>query len=581
MNITEALKILQAHRSVSGEVRFVLACSFTPLHLGTLLAAHLQLLDPERRVVMHTGIYGDLPGNLESIAKERADGAAVVFEWADFDLRLGLRDLGGWNPRDLPGMVAHAAARARQYTEILSRVSAGTTVAVCLPSLPLPPAFHTAGWQYGELPIALSRLVADFAHQLSGLSRVRIVAPQHVDRCSPLADRLDVKSYFRTGFPYGLAHASVLAQDLARLLKPPVPKKGLVTDLDGTVWQGILGEDGVEGVSWDLDHKSHIHGLYQQLLQSLAEAGVLIAVASKTDPSLVLAALRSKEMLLRSDRIFPIEAHWEPKSTSLGRILDAWNVGADSVVFVDDSPLELAEVKAVHPGVECLLFPAADDNAVYALLQTLRDLFGKDALSSEDTLRLDSIRRSVELREALPDGRDQQDLFLSQAEQELTVTVVKSSAERRAFELINKTNQFNLNGRRLSEAEWAAYLERPDTLTLLLGYRDRYGPLGQIAVLAGRIEGATLQVDTWVLSCRAFTRRIEYACLDFLFQQYRFAEIVLNYRATAKNHLVREMLADLGGAEPNGCVRLSARTFGDKRPPLSLRYLSDACHEHR
>ena len=576
MNITEALKVLHAQRSVGAEVHYVLACSFTPLHLGTLLSAHLQRRDAEHRVVVDTGIYGDLPGNVEAIGQQRVEGAAVVFEWADLDPRLGLRVLGGWHPRDLPDIVANAAARARQYADILRRVAARVPVAVCLPTLPLPPVSYTAGWQYAELPIALSDLVADFARELSGMPRLRIVAPQHVDERSPLAGRLDVRSYLRTGFPYGLAHASVLAEDLARLLKPPVPKKGLVTDLDGTVWQGILGEEGMTGVSWDLDHKSHIHGLYQQLLQSLAEAGVLIAVASKTDPSVITEALRSKDLLLQFDRLFPIEAHWEPKSVSVSRILDAWNIGADSVVFVDDSPLELAEVKAVHPGVECLLFPTDDENAVYALLQTLRDLFGKDAVSSEDTLRLDSIRRSAELRAALPEGHDQQDHFLSQAAQELTVTVVKSTAEPRALELINKTNQFNLNGRRLSEAEWAAYLERPDALALLLAYRDRYGPLGQIAVVAGRIEGSRFHVDSWVLSCRAFTRRIEYACLDFLFEHYHVAEIVLNYRETAKNHLVRALLTDLTGREPDGCVRLTSLTFGDKRPPLAITYHSDA-----
>src|SRR6185295_4898361 len=103
----------------------------------------------------------------------------------------------------------------------------------------------------------------------------------------PLATRLDVKSYVATGFPYRVVHASVLADLLARLLQPPVPKKGIITDLDNTLWLGILGEDGPGGVSWDLDHKSHMHGLYQQLLHSLAEAGTLIAAASKADPSVV------------------------------------------------------------------------------------------------------------------------------------------------------------------------------------------------------------------------------------------------------------------------------------------------------
>ena len=116
------------------------------------------------------------------------------------------------------------------------------------------------------------------------LPNVRIVNPQRLDALSPPAERLDVKAELMSGFPYRTAHASVVAELLAEPLKPVMPKKGLITDLDDTLWRGILGEVGAHGVTWDLDHYSHMHGLYQQLLNSLAEAGVLIGVASKNDP---------------------------------------------------------------------------------------------------------------------------------------------------------------------------------------------------------------------------------------------------------------------------------------------------------
>ena len=141
---------------------------------------------------------------------------------------------------------------------------------------------------------------------------------------------------------------------MARLLAPPAPRKGIVTDLDDTLWSGLAGEIGPEGVSWDLASHSQLHGLYQKLLAALAEEGVLIGVASKNDPAVVERTFEREDLLLRADRIFPVEAHWGAKSGSIERILRTWNISADSVVFVDDSAMELAEVAAAHPGMECL-----------------------------------------------------------------------------------------------------------------------------------------------------------------------------------------------------------------------------------
>src|SRR5437899_13061782 len=125
-----------------------------------------------------------------------------------------------------------------------------------------------------------------------------------------------------------------MAELLSRLVQNRTPKKGLITDLDDTLWKGLLGEVCPEEVSWDLDHRSHMHGLYQQLLQALSAAGVLIGVASKNDSSLVEKAFQREDLILSRDAIFPMEAHWGPKSESVARILKTWNVAADAVVFI-------------------------------------------------------------------------------------------------------------------------------------------------------------------------------------------------------------------------------------------------------
>ena len=149
-----------------------------------------------------------------------------------------------------------------------------------------------------------------------------------------------------------------------RLALPPLPKKGLITDLDETLWAGVLGDDGPEGISWDLDRKTQFHALYQQVLNTLGSSGVLIGVASKNDEALVRKALERPDLVVNPQHLFPIEAHWRPKVEGTDwRTLDAWNIAADSVVFIDDNPLELEQVKAEFPQMECLAFRMDDPHS--------------------------------------------------------------------------------------------------------------------------------------------------------------------------------------------------------------------------
>ena len=229
-----------------------------------------------------------------------------------------------------------------------------------------------------------------------------MVSSQRLDQISSHAERFDARSELNTGFPYSLSHADKLAELVAALVRSPLSKKGLITDLDNTLWNGILGEVNIEGISWDLDHHTQRHGLYQQVLASLADSGILIGVASKNDPTLVEEAFGKRQPFLARERIFPLVANWGPKSESVRKILEAWNVAPDSIVFIDDSALDLAEVKAAYPDIECLLFPRDDDKAAFDLLYKLRDKFGKMAISEEDVIRRESIRAYHEAVGAAP-----------------------------------------------------------------------------------------------------------------------------------------------------------------------------------
>jgi FkbH-like protein len=572
MKLIDALEILkQPDASGAPLLKVYLACGFTPLHLQTFMAAHLKSRLTQRRVEISTGLFGDLAGNIERLEPSGVHALAVVVEWGDLDPRLGIRRLGGWRPSDLPDIVASAERAAARLQNALLQAAHRVSTVVCLPTLSLPPLFWTPPARAASLELHLYQTIASLAAALADEPGVSIANAQLLSEVSAPSQRYDLKSDVLNGFPYSLSHASALAELLSNLIDRQPPKKGLITDLDDTLWAGILGEDGVEGISWSLERHTHMHGLYQQFIASLAGAGVLIGVASKNDSALVEEAFNRNDLLVSRTDMFPIEVHWSRKSESVKRILETWNVGADSVVFIDDSPMEVAEVKAAFPEVECIVFPKSDYLGILNLLKHLRGVFGKPSLTKDDALRMSSVRSSSEWRDSIHCADNSSDDLLRTAEASIVFSLTREGDDARAFELVNKTNQFNLNGKRISEPDWRMFLSDPRALVLSVSYKDKYGPLGTIAVIMGTAEGRKLLVSAWVMSCRAFSRRIEHQCINHLFESLGFDEIAFDYLATARNGPLQEFFTQLLGAPPKPGICLCREHFASCVPALYHR----------
>jgi FkbH-like protein len=574
MKLLEAMQIInEARRSGHPTRTFALACGFTPLAVETFLGAHLQRRSPGVTIDLHTGQFGDLAGNLDRAATRELEGAAVIVEWGDLDPRLGYRHAAAMaSPEVAADVAATVEGTLARLAPKIEALAARTPVALCLPTLPLPPIFITPGHHASAAELRLRGHVARFAEAAAGMRGVRVVSDQRLDAESPPGSRHDVASDIRTGFPYQRAHAERVAGLLAALLRPTAAKKGLISDLDNTFWQGILGEVGVQGVSWSLERGSQVHALYQQFLASLAASGVLVAIASKNDTALVEEAFRREDLLADCTRFFPVHANWGAKSESVRAILQAWNVGADSVVFVDDSPMEIAEVQARFPEVEGHLFTPEDPAAVVALIARLRDAFGKEVVREEDQLRAASLRAAATTAAAERESGTDVEGFLSGVDAVVRVEIGRDVSDARALELLNKTNQFNLNGRRVSEAQWRQRLDRDDAFLLTVSYQDKFGPLGKIAVATGRRDGETVHVDSWVMSCRAFARRIEDQTLRTFFSELGAEEVVLDFAPTERNGPLRDALAVYGiGGEQPGVRRLERARFERHCPTLYHR----------
>ena len=549
MTLNQALAIIKEQKRGGRARTHFLVCGCQPLHLATFLHAHLLERFPDSPVEILTGLYGNFPGNLAKAAESPAMAATVALEWSDLDPRLGLRSSGGWSSRCQSDILATCRQRFLQVERAMRELAARMPLAVGPPSLPLPPIGNTVCAQSSVVELELDQQLASFLLQLSGIPGIRILQPSHLRQLASGVSRLDAKMEFVAGFPYSISYASLLARSWVDVLYPQPAKKGLITDLDDTLWSGLVGEIGVDAISWDQEHHAQIHGLYQQMLGHLADSGVLLGVCSKNEAAVVQAALGRKDLFLNADAFFPVRVGWGPKSAAVAEIVHAWNIGEDMVVFVDDTPMELSEVQRAFPGMACLEFPKINPAGIWDFLNRLRDLFGKPFITEEDNLRMTSLRAAARMRETEPQPDSPE--FLRSLNGVVTLDYRKRAEDGRALELINKTNQFNLNGVRMSEREWRDCLEHRQSIVVVVSYQDKFGPLGRIATLVGTQLGKCLRVTHWVMSCRAFSRQLEYHVLDSLFRQSNAEEIEFAFQSTERNQPLQEFFRQIA-VEQNG-----------------------------
>lgn len=571
MKLLEAAEILGRPPASPPSLSASLAVGFEPLHLWTLLAAELAQATPAMELCPYAGTFDDLSGSISAAVAQRCDAIAVVIEWADLDPRLGLRRLGGWQQERVEDIVQEVDDRLEALAWKLQAAAEEVPVVVGLPSLPLPTLFMQRPSQSGPEEIALRSAVAGFARRVTEGGRVDVLSSQQLDLVSPAEQRRNITTELNAGFPFSVPHAAAFAEQLAGLLVPSIPKKGLITDLDGTLWAGVVGEDGPEALAWDLDSGGQRHGLYQQFLGSLVSAGVLVGVVSRNDPVLAARALARSDLAITADVLFPIRTGWGAKSELIAAVIDTWNVSADAVVFVDDSPLEIGEAVAVLPGVHGVRFPQ-DDAGLLPFLGELRALFGKRTATPEDRLRLTSSRHADAYRTAVAqaDAADRQDEFLSHVGATIDVAFGEQPLKR-ALDLLNKTNQFNLNGRRYSEPALLRALRDHGRQLATIAYEDRFGPLGTIAALLIERRADTLVVESWAMSCRALARRIEDHTLHELFSRFDVASITLDFAETERNAPMREFLEAVTGAQIGGPVCVERRWCEENRHRLVHR----------
>lgn len=342
--------------------------------------------------------------------------------------------------------------------------------------------------------------------------------------------------------------------------------KGIIIDLDNTLWGGVVGEVSVEGVQ--------IGGFYEQfqnLLDKLSNEGYLLAIASKNSLNIVKEVFKRRAMMVRLDAFFPIKANYNDKSKSVSEILKDWNILAKDVLFIDDREFELEEVKRQHPDIVTMLVPERSADFPW-FFDTIRGLFPKKEITIEDKLRLESIRSGVQYA-AEEKTADPEEFHKSL---DATITIHKGFTDR-ALELVNKTNQFTTNGLRIMTDDWEIIRGNPDSFCYTFEYTDRFGPLGVVGTLMGFQDNNEIFVSHMALSCRAFSRRIEYQMLDFLFR-LGVEKVSILILETASNEPARKFATDVfGKLWFGGFDTISKIAYDERKPKLYQRVICHNC----
>jgi FkbH-like protein len=340
---------------------------------------------------------------------------------------------------------------------------------------------------------------------------------------------------------------------LARLLASQVgrSRKVLVLDLDNTLWGGVLGDDGIEGVK--LGQGSAIgeaHLALQKYAKLLGERGVVLAVCSKNEPANVEAMFdQHPEMWLERSDIAAFAVDWNDKAENLRKLAEKLNLGLDSFVFVDDNPAERARIRESLPMVAVPELP--DDPAYYVRTLARAGYFEATVLTDEDRERSTQYAANNE-REALKSSTQSVDDFLRGLRMEVIAGRVGRVDLARATQLVNKTNQFNTTTQRLAADEVERWAADPTALVLQFRLVDRFGDNGLVSVMLFRRaagDARTFELKNWVMSCRVFGRRLEHEAMNIAVEAalaQGVERIVADYVPTPKNGVVSDLYDKLG-----------------------------------
>ena len=400
----------------------------------------------------------------------------------------------------------------------------------------LCPASPAARNDRGELAL-FTRIEEWIVSELEPVSGICLLGPADFD-LYPIADyydqRRDQLGHIPYTPPFFAALGTILSRKVHTLINPP--HKVVVLDCDNTLWKGVVGEDGVTGITIPPAWMT-----LQRFMLKLADQGFLLCLCSKNDERDVLAVFdRRPDMVLKREHLVSWRINWQPKSQNIRALAEELNLGLDSFIFVDDNPVECAEVRASCPEVLTLRLPI--DGDIEGFLRHVW-AFDRHRVTSEDRHRTTMYKQEAD-RARFQRDAPTIDAFFAGLDLQVTISEPAPEQVDRVAQLTQRTNQFNFTTFRRNDGE-IRRLAESGLECRAVEVRDRFGDYGLVGVMIFDGRGAALEVDTFLLSCRVLGRGVEHRMLNELGEIARRRQMSLiaaNLIPTKKNQPARDFL---------------------------------------
>jgi len=340
-------------------------------------------------------------------------------------------------------------------------------------------------------------------------------------------------------------------------------KKCLILDLDNTLWGGIIGDDGVEGIQIGDFGIGKAFSKFQQWIKQLKERGIILAVCSKNTEHIAKEPFeKHPDMELRLEDIAVFVANWNNKADNIRHIQSILNIGFDSMVFLDDNPFERGIVKKEIPEITVPDLP--EDPAEYLSFLYQQNLFETTSFTEEDTKRNDQYREEAERAVLLQTFTNEAD-YLQSLEMKAEIQPVNKFSIPRAAQLTQRSNQFNLRTIRYTEEQMHAIITDPNKFTLSVSLKDKFGEYGLISlIILHKSSKDQLFIDTWIMSCRVLKRNVEEFVLNKMVNLAAIngcQSLQGEYLPTQKNGLVKDHYKNLGFTNIDGYWQLPVNEY--------------------
>jgi len=365
----------------------------------------------------------------------------------------------------------------------------------------------------------------------------------------------DYRKYFFGDIKISLDHIPILAYDLMGYIKPMTGKnrKCIVLDLDNTLWGGIVGEDGFDGISLGPTYPGNPFVEFQRLLLALWKRGIILAINSRNNSDDALQVIREHPyMILKEEHFACIRINWNDKATNLKEIGKELNIGLNSIVYFDDDPVNRELIKSTLPEVLTVDFP--NDPSLYP--QSLTELNDFNVLQiTEEDFKRGQMYNQQKSRTELENNVSNIDDFLKRLEIKVTIKNANDFTIPRISQLTLKTNQFNLTTKRYQEEDIRKFANSSNKIVGCAQVEDKFGDNGITSVfIINKDNSLEWSIDTFLLSCRVMGRKVEDAILSTILQKAKddgVQKINGNYIPTKKNMPCEKFLADNGFKKEN------------------------------